>query len=722
MNLQLAELTAETTSAPPARRPGVRDARAISGFAVLFALSVGMAVAGRLLANEALALIGGYGVVIFGIGGAPLQLHGQLNLAARLSGALLVGLSVLLIAGGVMADIRGLWDPVAAAAIVGGAAVVLHLIGLSRLGRPGLAALRRPMIGPPAAPAIRRRSQLSLLLTLAATAMWLAPALSTHDAAPGYWGMLRVLSPFWFAGMGTLLLAFAIGRGRELPAALAALSFGLATTLTPALVYAAPREQTAAKQMQLTQYMLIHHHVHVTAGIYRAFSTMFGGVAALSQLLGIHGTLGPMSLWQVATYWPVLLVFLRIAELRFLAGRLLNGSGRRWTAVMLVLLVDSLGADYYSPQSIGYVMAIAMVGFAIRGVNRQPLRRLPTLTLLTLAGVALAPTHELSPYMAAGALVILALFRQAPWWSSLPVGLPALAWAWVVRKPISHNFSFSALFNLSNFRPPVTVATPGLHRLSIVGIQSHLLLLALLLLIVLGAVGFFTNFGRRWAWAYGLCPIVGISFIAINPYGNEGIFRATLFAIPWMAILAMKARRPRWWPRALSRWRVSTPALAAYLILLLGTFIPAAYAMDGTSVLASSDVAMVRYMMHLGAHNAFTLGVGSASNPTDGANSTLNYTTLEWSQVANVRALRRPQPDATEAAALADRYGLVELQHGATGSSPLYLVWSRSSMLYTNAYGLQSEQQMRTWLRVLRHSPFWRLVDRSQNTYLFKLG
>ena len=758
MNVQTVDLTEQTTGTRDSGYPHRSGVRAVSAFAILFAFAVVLAVVGRASRVEALALIGGYGVVFFGIGAAPFQLRPDLDLYARLTGSILVGFSVLLIAGALMADVRGLWDPVVTAVIVGAAAMLLHLAGLARAHgwldrrRPWseldgllfdvdrLRSARQSQWAEPDRlwPALTRRwsdrkrgwqevdrrtPAASALLTGAGTLLWLVPALLIRDPNPGYWGMLTTIGPFWYAGLVLVLLGFAIGRGRELAAAAAVVSFGLATTLTPALVYGAPREPTSAKQMELTQYVLSVHHIHVTAGIYQAFSSMFGGMAALCQLLGIHGMLGGMSLWGVATYWPVMLVLLRVAVLRFLTGRLLATSARRWGAVMLVLLVDSLGADYYSPQAIGYVMAIGIVAVAINGVTPRPLGKRTTFLLLLLAGVALGPTHELSPYMAAGALVVLALFGQAPWWTCLPVGLPALAWAGVVHNAIAQNFNFAALFSLTNFRPPLTVATPGLQRLAVVGVQSHLLLAALLLLILLGTIGFLANVRTRWAWAYGLCPIVGIAFIVINPYGNEGIFRATLFAIPWIAVLAMKIPRPRGRLGPLTRPRVITAAVSCYLLGLLGTFVGAAYAMDGTMVLARGDVAVVDHLMRLPPHHAFVLSIGSANNPADGASFTLNYTTLEWSQVAKqAPPLQARQPTASSTVALAHRFGVVAASSGARRSSSLYVIWARSSALYCRAYGLQSAQQMESWLRALKSSPQWRLVDRSDGTYLFRLG
>jgi hypothetical protein len=431
--------------------------------------------------------------------------------------------------------------------------------------------------------------------------------------------------------------------------------------------------------------------------------------------------LGGNSLFGVATYWPVLLVLMRVVELRFLAGRLLATTGRQWCAVMLVLLVDSLGADYYSPQSIGYILAIGVVAIAMNGLTPRPFGWRGTLCLLTLVGVALAPTHELSPYMAAGALFVLAIFGQAPFWTCVPIGLPALAWAAVVHKAIASNFTFGALFDVSNFKPPTTVATSGLARLPIVGIQSHTLLLALLMLMGLGAIGFLANIRRKWAWAYALCPVVGLVFIAINPYGNEGIFRSTLFAIPWMAILAMKMPKPSAALGFFARPIVVTIGVTTVLASLLVTFVIAAYAMDGTNVLPSNNVAVADYLARQPSRNAFVLSVGGADNPADTVPFASNYSTLEWGDVATAPELQRLHPTALDPIALADQYGLIAPHFGATSSSPLYVIWARSSQMYAQAYGEQAPEQLSAWLRLLKTSPDWKLVRQDGDTYLFRL-
>ena len=130
-------------------------------------------------------------------------------------------------------------------------------------------------------------------------------------------------------------------------AALAVASLILALTLTPALVYGMPRSQSAGKHIALVQMILGAHHLHAGAGIYFAYSGFFAAVAWLCRVAGVSDPLG------LATFWPVLMGLVRLAELSFLFGQVIEGRHRRWAAITLVVLVDAIGADYFSPQAVG---------------------------------------------------------------------------------------------------------------------------------------------------------------------------------------------------------------------------------------------------------------------------------------------------------------------------------------------------------------------------------
>jgi hypothetical protein len=682
----------------------------ISALAMMSLIVAGV---GAVADVEALRLIGGFGAVFFGIGAAPFQLFPRLNIWARLSAATLGGFIVLLGVAALMADIRPLWQPVPAAILFGAAALILHVIGLSR-------ALPRRRRNLPSALAlgvqtVRRangQARLSLLLTIAGTILWLVPALTTRDPNPGPGGLLVVISPAWFAGLAALILALALGRRTAWAAALAALSFAVANSLTGALVYGMPRQVAGPKHVLITQYVLAHHHIRVTTGIYPAFSDFFSGMAWLCRIVGVRHPLG------LATYWPVLLAFIRIAELRFLAGRIIRTTGRQWLVVGLVLLLDTFGMDYFSPQSVGYVMAIAVVGFVVRGETSRPMPTRALIPLLTLSGMVLAGTHELSPYELGGMLVVLAVLGQAPWWSVIAILAPAAAWAGVVHKAVSGYLSFSQLFQLGNFAPPKTVSTPGLERLSIVALQSHTVLLAMLVLMALAALGFLFNIRRRWSWAYGLCPGVGLAFIAINPYGNEGIFRAALFAVPWLVILAMTMphSRPRLTRRGRARRTVREThrwldlSVSAGLIGLLATFVVAEYTMDATNIAFRSDWNGSTALAKQLSSSSYVLSVGGVDNPLQYPGFLRSWGTLAWDQVLTQKlsSMRHPGPSAL--VALQHRYeSAVEARVGLRPET-LYIWWSRSMLTYSRVYGLEAPEQMRAWLSLVQHSPAWKQI------------
>ena len=147
------------------------------------------------------------------------------------------------------------------------------------------------------------------------------------------------------------------------------------------------------------------------------------------------------------------------------------------------------------------------------------------IAVLCALGCSLAVTHELSPYFCGGVLIVLAMFRLVtPRWAALPVLAPAAIWAGINSNALAGFVNFSALGNLSNFKPPSHFAAPGLSRLTIVAESTDALVFGLLVLVALAGVGFARNRRRAGAWAFGIAAGVGIVFIAVNPYGDEVIF------------------------------------------------------------------------------------------------------------------------------------------------------------------------------------------------------
>ncbi|MBV9417835.1 MAG: glycosyltransferase [Solirubrobacterales bacterium] len=706
--VEIAPARVATPRRPPARRrragPAPRREPSVERAALtyLFLFSLAVFAGARAMGVGELALGAEFGVLFFGVGAAPMQLSGAADLSVRLGVAGLVGLATALLAGAVLV-LGPSWQPEFAAALVLAAAGVVHALAWpSAMGdlrlwtsrRRRRHSLRRPQVMP---------VSYSLVLTLVGTSLWLGSAVATGHVVPGVGGFLTQITPLWYAGVVLVLAAITLAwrEPHERYAVLAVGSLVLALTLTPALVYGMPRSQSAGKHIELVQTILSTHHLHAGSGIYFAYSGFFAAVAWLCRLAGVSDSLG------VATFWPVLMGLVRLAELRFLFGQVLEGRHRRWAAITLVVLVDAISADYFSPQAVGYVVGLGVYGLVLS--SRQVLSSRFVVALLIVAGCALAPTHELSPYIIGGVLIVLAVFGCGrPRWAGLAILIPAGAWALIHRGELGGYLSLSNLFDPSNFAPPHTSTAPGVSRLPIVGYSSHALALGLLVLSGCALVGFVRHRHERWAWAYLLSAGVGGVLLVANPYGNEGIFRWSLFGIPWLALLAVHAVER---PSPLVRYGAWTAVTAG----LLATFLVAAFGMDGSAVMRRSDLDAWRTFARTAPANADLLSVGFGDLPGDVPQTGPHRTQITYETLADAASQRPGRPTPGDLDALLRRY---QSFVGRTGG--LYAIWSPVLSTYGREYGLERPSQSRRWLELLMASPSWRLVFERGGSYVFR--
>jgi hypothetical protein len=467
-----------------------------------------------------------------------------------------------------------------------------------------------------------------------------------------------------------------------------------------------PRSQTAAKHIQLVQMILAAHHLHTGQGIYFAYSGFFAAIAWLCRLAGVTDPLG------LATFWPLLMGLVRLAELAFLFGQVIERRHRRWAAITLVVLVDAIGADYFSPQAVGYVIGLGVYGLAVS--SRQVLSSRLVAALLIVSGCALAPAHELSPYIIGGVLVVLAVFGRArPRWAGLAILVPAGAWALLNQGVLGGYFSLANLFDLSNFAPPHTSANPGLGRLAIVGYSSHALTLGLLVLIVAALVGFARHRRDPWAWAYLISAGVGVLLLVANPYGNEGIFRCTLFGIPWLAVLAVHAVKR---PSPLIRYGAWT----AVSVGLLATFLVATFGLDASGVMRRSDLEAWRTFALTAPPNSELLSIGYGDLPGTVPQKGPHPIQITFDQVNDPAARGPGQPRLADLHTLLSRYKAYALRQTGLSTGALYAIWSPVLASYDREYGLEATSQSRRWLGLLLASPSWRMVYERAGTYMFR--
>jgi hypothetical protein len=670
----------------------------------LFAVSLVTFAGGRLAHLPNLALAGAFGALFLGVGTAPLQRSRDASLSSRLAVAGVVGLSTALLLGAAMV-LAPLWHPELCAIVVLAAAGAVHASAASA----AFADFRRALADRVSGTAVRGiAASPSFWCALAGTVLWLGSAILTHRIVPGIGGFLPRITPLWYAGLVLVLAAIAFARRErhEAFAAVAVTSLALAFTLTPALLYGMPRSQSAAKHMELVSFILQTHHLAIGDGIYAAYSAFFAAIAWLCRLAHVSDPTG------LATFWPALMAVILLVELRFLFGQLIDGRYRRWAAITLVLLVNAIGADYFSPQSVGFVLGLGIIALAIG--RRTDIDRRVTAAVLLASTCAIAITHELSPYIIGGVLVVLGAFRCArPRWIGLAVLAAAGAWALANYHVLGGYFSLASLGDVSNFTPPSTPTAPGLSREPIVATSSHALLFGMLVLIVGALVAVARHRRERWAWACLICAGIGLLFVAVNPYGNEGIFRASLFGIPWLAALAVHAFRSP------SR-RLGSIAWLVLTVGLVATFLVASFGMDATNAMRASDLQALRTFEREAPADSYLLNIGFGDLPSPAPNVTSSTNQITYAELNDTATQASGRPVASDLATLLKRYEQKAGGATALNSGRLYAIWSPVESYYGQEYGLERPSQSVRWLDLLLASPSWRVVYASHGTYLFQ--
>ena len=631
-----------------------------------------------------------------GVGSTPWQLDDRLDLAARLTYSGATSLVVWVLPSVLMLAI-GEWHPAVVFAILAGLSAPVHLVVLRRCLAEGAGArlASRGRTVPRPGPAE--------VLAAAGALLCLVAALLHRHLTAGFGGYTTQIGAAWFVGLVLVLVSFVAARRRpEWVMATSALLLMLVLTLTPALVYDGPRSQSAFKHVDLVEQIRATGSLHASVTIYDAYDGFFAGMAWLADATGIDDSL------RLAVFWPPLLGLLRLVALRLLAGQLVRGTYQRWIAVVLAVLADSIGADYFSPQSVGFVLGILAFALVLTP-GRAPSRQV----LLVALGCTLAVTHQLSPFIVAGVVGVLTVFRQVrPWWTSGLLLAPALVWAGLHWETISGFLDVGALGRVSNFRPPETAEAAGLVRLPVVTLSVVGLLVGILLIGGIALVALVQRRRDLRSWALACSPAVGLVLVAVNPYGQEGIFRAALFGIPWLAVLAAG----RFSDGGSVRSRLS---LLVVSIVMASGFLVSSSGLDSLTVTRMSDVAAVRTMQELSGDDYLLVDLGTGDLPTT-LRLGSQYVSSETVDMSGPAVLELAPYARVEwlSSRLYSRYLLPTDQTGV----PVYAQWSDVQASYQEAYGVQEPSDFAALRDALDRSPFWDVVEAEGGTVLFRFN
>ena len=385
-------------------------------------------------------------------------------------------------------------------------------------------------------------------------------------------GLVAVLPfPFW---VGVLLLnvAFVVAlRGDVAGPARRLVMVWLVVVLvvvlfgTAAFVTDVPRGEVAFRHLGVAD--ALSGAGGIDAGI-DAYFNWPGFFALLATVLGATG-LDPVA---VALWAPVFNVGLWLVALGVLTGYLTRDPRRRWLVLWVFCLGSWQDQDYLSPQAFGfflYLVVIAMLvgplaarapGFpGFRGFRRadlvawwrgrapaesRPGQRVGALVVTLLLVAVICASHQLTPFMVLIAITALTLSGRV-WPSRLPLIAVVLLTLWLVYPASAYLIGNPPLAEAG-----LSGATEAnvLDRLS--GTAGHVLVVQvrIVLTLVLWALA---AAGAVRDWRRGRLDI-RVVLLAVTPlllfpaqlYGGEMLIRVSLFALPFVAILACSVLLP----------------------------------------------------------------------------------------------------------------------------------------------------------------------------------
>jgi hypothetical protein len=458
-----------------------------------------------------------------------------------------------------------------------------------RIIEPGMAAPARLLAGP--------------ALAVLAAACWLAGLHTVLPAQLGSLGLIAGLSPVQLAAypllVGAALAELTLARPRpRLLAALTALGVLLVYGLQPASEQEA-RMSVAWLHAGFAGYIAAHGHV------LHGFDARFSWPGFFSLVAFITRASGHTDATALLRWAPVVLAGLATLGTRALASQILTDDRTAWIATWLFLLTEWTEQDYFSPQAVTYVAMLAALAVTFRHLARRPGGAEPpggrtkwAAPVVVLIALALAPSHQLTPYLLAAFLLIMVITRRlrAAW---LPVVVLALAAAW---------FAFGARDfwqgHLNTVVGGIGQVGTSVHQglgSRFVGDAGRTVLLDLrvgltVVMCLLAAAGWYLQ-RRRGVRSLTLPLLAAAPFalVALQSYGGEIFLRSYLFSLPFAAILAATAIEALLRPQGKRR----AVRLAAALALLSGLGLATVAARGGNDAYTSisrADVAAVSYV------------------------------------------------------------------------------------------------------------------------------
>jgi hypothetical protein len=395
-----------------------------------------------------------------------------------------------------------------------------------------------------------------------------------------------------------------------------------------------------------------------------------------------------------------------VLAVRAVAGQF-HGEKRAWSAALVFGLASSLNTTFFAPQMFGFIGAFVIIVLMLRLGDPRYGRYVISDGVLVIS-IAVAVTHQLSPYLAFLAVAALTLTRMITRWTAgLLLIVPAVLFAYLNRDVLGPFISSRDLGQfLENLRPPIhstsTALDPSLiNRVTFDVPAATLAAIGILALIVL--------------WKHRTRQIIALVVAAFSPvalffgssYGNEGIFRVALFALPWLSILVvylLPEPGRRFWTL-----NVNPSRIIAILILTVVQVIGCT-GMDDSRVVRSNDVAVITWIENTVPKGSYVFMLGTdLAEPLFVTGRLLPYISRETLLKNTPSAY--PTTTGTAYDPKADLALLTDAWASQPGAKTVYVLATDSMRIFDERYGQQlASDQIRLEAELRSDTVSWQVV------------
>ncbi len=437
-----------------------------------------------------------------------------------------------------------------------------------------------------------------LAVSATALALW-AWSVSRLDVSDiGFSGLVGRLPLTWFLSFAVLVVAAAVAVTAERPATarvvVATGSLIMAIYGTVALSIGTVRYPWSYKHIGVMRLLDETGRLHPDVDIYNNFSGFFGLGALVRGATGVDPTSYAAWAQVVGEGFVVLAVGLLVL-------RLTSSIRATYLSVVLYVLTNWVGQNYFAAQTLGSFLAIvvlAMIWSWFRA-DAEPVAQ--RVVVARRCGVAvlflgLLMVHPLTPVIVVGPVVLAyALGRVTD--RPLLLALVGVSVLWLARSfPYFAGQGFDLGFGGSptaNADGNAVVGTPPALA-DLIGLATRTFSAGVWVCAMVGAAA--AAWARRRIGLLVVLAVIPFGIPLVQSYGGEAIYRVYLYSLPLMCALIAWGVVSRTPVQRHRRWPQPTILMTVLCLALAGGLVVVHFGRERINQVQASEVAMEEYI------------------------------------------------------------------------------------------------------------------------------